>query len=43
MGCGPASGPALKKALCPTCPVVGRRINKVHRMVKTHGPALVLF
>ena len=28
VGCGPASGPTLKKrALCHTCPVVGRRIN----------------
>ena len=27
--CSPASGPTLKKALCCTCPVVGRRINKI--------------
>ena len=26
MGCGPASGPILKKALCRTSLVVGRRI-----------------
>ena len=28
VGCGPASGPTLKKALCRTCRVVGRRTNK---------------
>ena len=28
VGCGPASGPTLKKALCCICPVVGQRINK---------------
>ena len=28
LGCGPASGPTLKKALCHTCLVVGRRTNK---------------
>ena len=30
VGCGPASGPTLKKALCHTCLVVGWRINKAH-------------
>ena len=29
MGYGPASGPTLKKALCCTCLMVGRKINKV--------------
>ena len=29
VGCGPASKPTLIKALCRTCPVVGRRTNKV--------------
>ena len=29
VGCGPASRPNLKKALCRTCSVVGRRINKI--------------
>ena len=29
VGCGPASGPTLIKALCHTCPVVGRRTNKI--------------
>ena len=29
VGCGPASGPTLKKALYRTCPVVGQRINKI--------------
>ena len=29
VGCSHASGPILKKALCRTCLVVGRRINKV--------------
>ena len=27
--CGPATGPTLKKVLCRTCQVVGRRTNKV--------------
>ena len=30
VGCEPASGPTLKKALCRTCLVVERRTNKVH-------------
>ena len=33
VGCGPASCPTLKKALCCTCPVVGRRINKVQEEI----------
>ena len=33
VGCGPASGPTLIKALCRTCPVVGRRTNKVQHPV----------
>ena len=28
VGCGPASGLTFIKALCRTCPVVGRRTNK---------------
>ena len=31
VGCGPASGCTLLKALCRTCPVVGRRTNKTIR------------
>ena len=30
IGCSPVSGCILKKALRRTCPVVGRRTNKVH-------------
>ena len=36
VGCGPASGPTLKKVLCRTCPVVGRRINKVLILQREH-------
>ena len=30
VGSGPASGSTLKKGFCRTCPVVGRRINKIY-------------
>ena len=33
VGCSPVSGPTLKKALCCTCQVVGRRINKVFKVL----------
>ena len=37
MGCGLRSGPTFKKALCRTCPVVGRRTKKIKgKMTEEH-------